>query len=306
MTRPQSRSFRNRLLLSFLIASLAPMIICSTMLSQISRIQMTKQLDTDAQTQTAHLMTALDRISDALPGAAERWKKAACCPGLLPAGRTPKSIPPCSWPLRAARDLADYSLYDLRGSLRYSTGSVTAGTTLSTRWGVLFAAKNAGGQAVYQAPMDGGKTLLQGAALLKNPQGELLGYLVMELSEENFQKLFAGKYGSSNEVLILNRYWHPVYASQSGMKEELADSLRGQLLRNGNPGAETEEYRLLIQEHPPTGLYLVLRQPQMFTQSTMKLLHAASFFCVLMGIVISVVLCPASEPAGSPSPSGGC
>ena len=27
MTRPQSRSFRNRLLLSFLIASLAPMII---------------------------------------------------------------------------------------------------------------------------------------------------------------------------------------------------------------------------------------------------------------------------------------
>ena len=72
MTRPQSRSFRNRLLLSFLIASLAPMIICSTMLSQISRIQMTKQLDTDAQTQTAHLMTALDRISDALPGKVDR------------------------------------------------------------------------------------------------------------------------------------------------------------------------------------------------------------------------------------------
>ena len=200
-----------------------------------------------------------------------------------------------------SRDLADYSLYDLRGSLRYSTGSVTAGTTLSTRWGVLFAAKNAGRQAVYQAPMDGGKTLLQGAVLLKNPQGEPLGYLVMELSEENFQKLFAGKYGSSNEVLILNRYWHPVYASQSGMKEELADSLRGQLLRNGNPGAETEEYRLLIQEHPPTGLYLVLRQPQMFTQSTMKLLHAASFFCVLMGIVISAVLClPLSRRISQP------
>ena len=47
MTRPQSRSFRNRLLLSFLIASLVPMIICSTMLSQISRIQMKKQMETD-------------------------------------------------------------------------------------------------------------------------------------------------------------------------------------------------------------------------------------------------------------------
>lgn len=80
MTRPQSRSFRNRLLLSFLIASLAPMIICSTMLSQISRIQMTKQLDTDAQTQTAHLMTALDRISDALPGAARALEESRLLP----------------------------------------------------------------------------------------------------------------------------------------------------------------------------------------------------------------------------------
>ncbi len=301
MTRPQSRSFRNRLLLSFLIASLAPMIICSTMLSQISRIQMTKQLDTDAQTQTAHLMTALDRISDALPGVARALEESRLLPRAFTSREDTQINTALFLATEGSRDLADYSLYDLRGSLRYSTGSVTAGTTLSTRWGVLFAAKNAGGQAVYQAPMDGGKTLLQGAALLKNPQGEPLGYLVMELSEENFQKLFAGKYGSSNEVLILNRYWHPVYASQSGMKEELADSLRGQLLRNGNPGAETEEYRLLIQEHPPTGLYLVLRQPQMFTQSTMKLLHAASFFCVLMGIVISVVLClPLSRRISQP------
>ena len=301
MTRPQSRSFRNRLLLSFLIASLVPMIICSTMLSQISRIQMTKQLDTDAQTQTAHLMTALDRISDALPGAARALEESRLLPRAFTSREDTQVNTALFLATEGSRDLADYSLYDLRGSLRYSTGSVTAGTTLSTRWGVLFAAKNAGGQAVYQAPMDGGKTLLQGAALLKNPQGEPLGYLVMELSEENFQKLFAGKYGSSNEVLILNRYWHPVYASQSGMKEELADSLRGQLLRNGNPGAETEEYRLLIQEHPPTGLYLVLRQPQMFTQSTMKLLHAASFFCVLMGIVISAVLClPLSRRISQP------
>ena len=246
-------------------------------------------------------MTALDRISDALPGAARALEESRLLPRAFTSREDTQINTALFLATEGSRDLADYSLYDLRGSLRYSTGSVTAGTTLSTRWGVLFAAKNAGGQAVYQAPMDGGKTLLQGAALLKNPQGEPLGYLVMELSEENFQKLFAGKYGSSNEVLILNRYWHPVYASQSGMKEELADSLRAQLLRNGNPGAETEEYRLLIQEHPPTGLYLVLRQPQMFTQSTMKLLHAASFFCVLMGIVISAVLClPLSRRISQP------
>ena len=163
MTRPQSRSFRNRLLLSFLIASLVPMIICSTMLSQISRIQMTKQLDTDAQTQTAHLMTALDRISDALPGAARALEESRLLPRAFTSREDTQINTALFLATEGSRDLADYSLYDLRGSLRYSTGSVTAGTTLSTRWGVLFAAKNAGRQAVYQAPMDGGKTLLQEA-----------------------------------------------------------------------------------------------------------------------------------------------
>ena len=51
------------------------------------------------------------------------------------------------------------------------------------------------------------------------------------------------------------------------MKEELADSLRGQLLRNGNPGAETEEYRLLIQEHPPTACIWYCVSPRCFLRA---------------------------------------
>ena len=155
MTRPQSRSFRNRLLLSFLIASLVPMIICSTMLSQISRIQMTKQLDTDAQTQTAHLMTALDRISDALPGAARALEESRLLPRAFTSREDTQINTALFLATEGSRDLADYSLYDLRGRLCYSTGSVTPGTALSTRWGILFAAENAEGKPVYQAPGDG-------------------------------------------------------------------------------------------------------------------------------------------------------
>ena len=301
MTRPQSRSFRNRLLCSFLIASLVPMIICSALLSQIFRIQMKKQMETDAQTQTAHLMTALDHVSDALPGAARALKESGLLPRAFTSLEDTKVNTALFYATEGSRDLADYSLYDLGGSLCYSTGSVTPGATLPTRWGILFAAKNAGGQAVYQPPMDGGEALLQGAALLSSPQGEPLGYLVMELSGENFQKLFSGKYGSSNQILLLSRYWHPVYASQSGLTEELADTLRSQLLGDGRPGAQTEDFRYQIQAHRPTGLFLVLRQPQLFTQSTRKLLRAASFFCVLVGIVISAALClPLSQRVSLP------
>ena len=172
MTRPQSRSFRNRLLCSFLIASLVPMIICSALLSQIFRIQMKKQMETDAQTQTAHLMTALDHVSDALPGAARALEESGLLPRAFTSLEDTKVNTALFYATEGSRDLADYSLYDLGGSLCYSTGSVTPGATLPTRWGILFAAKNAGGQAVYQPPMDGGEALLQGAALLSSPQGE--------------------------------------------------------------------------------------------------------------------------------------
>ena len=290
MTRPQSRSFRNRLLCSFLIASLVPMIICSALLSQIFRIQMKKQMETDAQTQTTHLMTALDHVSDALPAAAGALEESGLLPRAFASLEDTKVNTALFYATEGSRDLADYSLYDLMGRLCYSTGSVTPGTALSTRWGILFAAENAEGKPVYQAPGDG-DVLLQGAALLTGPEGHPLGYLVMELSRENVQKLFTGKYGSSNQILILSRYWHPVYASQSDLTARLADDLRSQLLLDGCPGARTEEFRYQIAEHRPTGLILVLQQPQVFTQSTMKLLYAASFFCVLAGILISASLC---------------
>ena len=304
MNHPQSHSFRSRLLLSFLIASLVPMIICSAMLSQISRIQMKKQMETDAQTQTANLLTALDRVSDALPEAARALEESRLLPRAFTSREDTRVNNALLLATEGSRDLADYSLYDLQGRQCYSTGSVTPGSTLPVRWGILFAAANSGGKPVYAAPSAGeasGSPLLQGAAVLKNPQGEPVGYLVMDVYAQNFQKLFAGKYGSSNEVLILSRYWHPVYASQSSLNAGLAPVLREQLLRGGHPGAETEEFRYQIQEHRPTGLYLVLRQPQVFTKSTMKLLRAASVFCVLVGILISAALClPLSRRISQP------
>ncbi|MDO5546109.1 MAG: sensor histidine kinase [Eubacteriales bacterium] len=302
MTRPQSHSFRGRLLVSFLIASLVPMIICSVMLSQISRIQMKKQMETDAQTQMAHLLTALDRVSDTLPSVTRALEESRLLPRAFTSREDTQVNTALFLATEGSRDLADYSLYDLKGRLCYSTGSVTAGSSLPIRWGILFAASNSGGKPVYTAAGDSGSApLFQGAAVLKNPQGEPLGYLVMELSAQHFQKLLAGKYGSANEVLILSRYWHPVYASQSSLDAELAATLRAQLLADGCPGAQTEEFRYQIQEHQPTGLFLVLRQPQMFTKSTMKLLHMATFFCVLVGIFICAALClPLSRRVSQP------
>ena len=115
MNHPQSHSFRSRLLLSFLIASLVPMIICSAMLSQISRIQMKKQMETDAQTQTANLLTALDRVSDALPGAARALEESRLLPRAFTSREDTRVNNALFLATEGSRDLADYSLYDLQG-----------------------------------------------------------------------------------------------------------------------------------------------------------------------------------------------
>ena len=301
----QSHSFRNRLLLSFLTASLVPMIICAAMLSQISRIQMGNQMEADARTQTDHILTALDRISDALPGAVELLQSNPLLSAAFSGGGEDTRINNALFlATEGSRDLAVYSLYDLQGGLCYSTGRVSGERSLSTRWGVLSAAARSENAPVYvasTAPENEELPLLQGAAVLKSDGGEPLGYLVMDIYSQNFQSLLAGKYGASNDILLLNRYWRPVYASQSQMLTGLAPTLRAQLLAGGSPAADTEEFRYQIHSHEQTGLYLVLRQPQVFTRSTMHMLHMASFFCVLVGILISAALClPLSRRISQP------
>ena len=298
----QSHAFRNRLLLSFLIASLVPMVICAALLTQISRIQMDKQMEDEAQTQTGHLLSALDRISASLPDAAQALEDSALLPRAFTSRGNTQINNALFFATEGSRDLGNFCLYDLEGQLRYSTGSVRDGSSLSPHWGILHAAASSHGQAVYAAPAPApGGPLFQAGMVLRGPQGTPVGYLVLEVYGENFQNLFAGKFGDSNQVLLLSRFWHCVYASHNGTGQELAAQLRSQLLAQGNAPGETGEFRCHIVTHAPTGLSLVLRQPQVFSKGTMQLIRAASLFCVLVGICIAVLLClPLSRQVRQP------
>ena len=58
----KSRSFRTRLFVSFLLASLVPLLLCSTMPLQIFRLRMDRQADADSQEQLDHVVEALDGL----------------------------------------------------------------------------------------------------------------------------------------------------------------------------------------------------------------------------------------------------
>lgn len=306
MSRFQSHSFRRRLLASFLLASLVPMLICSVLLFQISRMQMNSQTKADAQVQAENVCQSLNQIADALTRASRQLQGNTTLSRAFSDGQEEDTLVNNAL-FRAtdsARDLAVFLLYDLEGNPRYSTQSVSQAEALPIRWGVLYAAAQAGGEPAYlacQDPTDTEAPLLQGTVLLKDASGRPMGYLVMNMYQQNFRSLFEGKYGAQNDILILSEFWRPVYASQSMMATQLAPQLRLQLLSGQTPGAGADEFVYSVMEHPATGLYLVLRQPQMFTNSTMRMLYTASFVCALIGIVISVALClPLSRRISQP------
>lgn len=290
-----NRSFRNRLAAAFLVASLVPLLICSASLLEISRLRMNNQTEADAQIQAQNMSQALDRMASGFSDVAESLKGNTLVSRALSGGQESDTMVYNALFSATAgmREWASFELYDGDGQRRYATrGSFQPGA-LPTDWGILYAAQQSPGDSVYvscEDMSDHARPLLQGAVQLTGAGGGAVGYLVMSLYEADFATLFDGTYGTQNDILLLDRFWRPVYASGAALAEELAPLLREQLLSGGSPGANAEEFVYSIVGHAPSGLYLVLQQPQMFSKSTMRILYTVSASCALCCVILSVVM----------------
>ena len=295
------KSFRNRLFAAMLLCSLIPLLICTVLMTRITQLRLDSKTREDGQEQTAALLSSMDFISQALTDSAQRLQDTETAIHGLGAGVGSRlQINSLLFDATDSyRNLAVFDLYDSTGVCRYSTrGTVSA--SLSTDWGPLCGAAREPGQPVYYAtedPMDTGSPLLLGAVQLRTEDG-CKGYLVMRLYLAGFHSLLDGKY-SQSDILILNPFFRPIYSSQSYLTQTLAPELRQQLLAGEIP--EDGEYVYSVSCHEPTGLYLVLRQPRMFTAGTVRLLYTASLICMLVCILISVLVSfPISRQITSP------
>lgn len=295
------KSFRNRLFAAMLLCSLIPLLICTMMMVQITQLRLDSKTQEDGEEQTAALLGSMDSISDALTGAAARLQDTESVIHGLGTG-TGSRLQMNSLLFDATdnyRNLAVFDLYNAEGICRYSTrGSVSA--NLPTDWGVLYGASQKPGQPVYYAcedPSDTSSPLLIGGVQLQAEDG-CSGFLVMRLYQAGFHSLLDGKH-AQGDVLVLSRFFRPIYSSQPYLNQTLAPYLRQQLL-DGRL-ADDAEYVYSVSCHQPTGLYLVLRQPRMFTARTVRLLYTASFICMLVCVLISILVSfPISRQITSP------
>lgn len=297
-------SFRVRLLVSFLAVSLIPLCLCSALLVQISRVQMNRSTRQSMEENAVSLTASLDALSQGFAAAGQLLQDNQILSASLLNGSTQDTLVYTTI-FNAAEEIRDacvLHLYDLDGNARYSSQNLPAAQALNPHWGILYAAANAGRTPVYVAgqTFSDNSPLLQAAVLLTD-NANPIGYLVMELYQSHFQQLLKGKYGSQAEILILNRFWRPIYSSQQRLAQELSPELRSQLLSGTAPGQNDPDYLFSITRHSGTGLFLVLQQPQAFSHGTMQILYtvglASALLCVVVSILISI---PLSRQISSP------
>lgn len=294
-------SFRHRLFAAMLLSSLLPLLICSVLMVQITRLRMENKAREDMAQQSAVLCQSLSEIRQAVTCAAARLTDTEAAIHALGSG-VGSRLQTNSLLFDATdnwRNLAVFDLYDTAGICRYSTRG-TLSQNLPTDWGVLYGASQAQGEPVYYAtedPADTASALLLAGIRLEAEDG-CSGYLVMRLYSAGFHVLLDGKYVQS-DVLVLNRFFRPIYGSQTGLTQVLAPRLRQELLEGNFP--EDGSYVYSVTHHDATGLNLVLRQPKMFTATTVRLLTTAGLVCVLVCVFISaLVSLPLSRQIAAP------
>lgn len=293
MRRLLSASFRNRLFAAFLAASLIPLLLCSALMLQTFRLRMEDRAQGEADGYLASVVQTLDQTVRSLTAAAAALERDTVLSQALLQGSPSQGEVYRLFleDVQSAQTLARLDLYDSQGSWYCSTRSA-AGRSLSPRWGVLYEAGQRK-ELTFVAPEDPGASstpVLVGAAPLSGPDGASLGFLLVSFYQSDLHRLLDGAVGDSCDLLLVSPYWRAVYCSKPALADSLAEDLRRRLL-DGEPLSGTgEEFSYPAVQDEATGLYVVLRQPQVFDRGTIHILYTISLSSALICLALAVAL----------------
>ena len=286
-------SFRNRLFIAFLLVSLIPLAISSALLLQVFRYRMAASSEREAQEYLDTALSAMEAATEGFVRARDTLRASTTLRSAL-TGDAVSSTRVYNELFRATEELrgyASFDIYDADGLFRWSTQSLPRIASLPTDWGALnAAAKDTGTIPFLPCEEAAGGPLLRGAATLCDANGKIVGYLVIQMYDAHFRALFDGRYGAQNDLLLLSPYWHGVYATEAGLADTLAPRLCERLMRGASLNAADEPFLYTAARQDSTGFYLVLRQPEMLTQNTMRVLYTVTAFSALICVLISVLM----------------
>ena len=190
------------------------------------------------------------------------------------------------------RNFACCDLFDAEGKLRYSTRSTAHAEPLPVKRGILKLAAKTDGlvYSVTEDVTDTGDPLLLAAARVRKRDGETAGYFVAEMYQEDFRNMLSGKYGAQNELILVSRFWRPVYCARPALAAELTPLLREAVVRGTRPDGLPDGLAYSASQEENSGIYAILQRPQMFTADTIRRFRTISILALLLGSVTALIL----------------
>lgn len=289
MKKHSHHKYRNRLFISMILIASLPLIICTVLIIELARTQMNRTVKA----------SGTDELTDIVSFFNDKVKQFDSVGVLVEAddelitavlnGNEEESTAVYQKLFDITAELRSYarfSLYNADAELCYSTGKGDP-EKLATNWGILDKATSTK-TGIRPMLSEGDSPELKSAVRLEK-QGELIGWLVMTVDEAGFNELFGGKYGAGNELLVMNKFYRPVYYTQSSLLDK-APSLRSKLIKTGTLEEVDQNYFYLVRRHGATGICFVLQAPRAFTKDSTKLLYIVSCICAVTAIVLSVLI----------------
>lgn len=274
------RSFRNRIFVAMLAATLLPLLVCGGLMLNLQVTRSQESLAQESHAQLAALGGALDDFRDACRDIARTLSDSTVVRSALRRGgedsRTLYQVL-----FRTAEPLRPYArfdIYDGQGVCCYTTASAPPSGELDPGWGILWDAGQEEGLAL-RAGEDGG---LIAAQAVRSRGGDILGYVTAQVEQEGFDRMFNGLYSAAGEVLLLDGRWRTVYCSQPSQGRSTVECLREQLLAGSPLTGVTGEYAFFAAQRPDTGFVLILQRPRPFTALVLR-----SFY--LVGAIVGAV-----------------
>ena len=296
MVRLIRKSFRLRIFLALFAAALIPTLAATQIVTQVFRIRMEAHFSGEASQYLTQLDDALTQVFEEIGETAEVLGEDPAILGALDGWETLTTEVNRSLfsATEGKRSLAVFEIYDRNGGWRYSTERTRVTETLPTDWGILGAAAKAESEGLIwrAAPSvtDETEPLYLGSEAIRNESGDLVGFLVVRMSQENFQGITEGKYGSVNDLIVLNEYYRPVYSAQPLLAATLAPQIRAQLLAGKSLDLLSDSFVFQIRECEAGKLFLVLRRPLLFTETTFRQLLGIGLAATLVSLAIAFVL----------------
>lgn len=278
-------SFRNRLFVTLLLATLLPLLLCDVVMMRIIITRNERALAEQASAGLARLHEDMDWLLDELESAADCLAANTAVHSALRRGDNDSRLlyQVLYQNTGQMREYARFDIYDRFGQCRYSTDNVVAEEQLDPAWGVLYSAGKSRG-LVYRSGAEQG---LLAARAVRTYDGRVLGYVVMGVEQAGFDRLLGSHIDTGSDLILVDGLWHNIYCSQSSRAREMVQSLKDRLLAGQALTGERDEYNYCVEPLERDGFCLVLKQPKTYTATVKQSIEVVS---LLTGI-LCLLLC---------------